>query len=253
MKLVSWNVNGIRSTEKELLEFLNNESPDFLLIQELKSFPDQLSLFLKMIPGYQSFWNSAERPGYSGTAVFYKDNLPVSNTSTGMGNLDKEGRLVTVELPNHIIIDGYFPNGVGNADRMEYKLEFLDQFHNYARDLKSSGKTLIIGGDFNVCHTEKDLWSTEVYNGRSPFLPVEREWFSKMLELGMVDTYRHINPENERRTWWNALDSKRPESKGLGLDYFIVSDSVKSDVSRAEILKDVYGSDHCPILFEFND
>ena len=250
MKFISWNVNGIRSTEQPLLKFLKDEDPDVLMIQEMKAFPDQLSFFLKMIPGYNVFWNPAQRAGYSGTAMFYKDSLAVSNVVKGKGDSDEEGRIVTLELPDHIIVDGYFPNGTGNADRMEFKLEFMDHFFGYTKELISSRKKVIIGGDLNVCHTENDLWSPHAYKGRSPFLPVERDWLTNMFGLGLFDTFREQNPEAPRRTWWHPRDKDRPDSKGLGIDYFVISDSLKNSVSRAEILRDIFGSDHCPILLE---
>jgi len=253
MKLISWNVNGIRSTEQSFLRFLKDEDPDILMIQELKAFPDQLSFFLQMIPGYNTFWNPANRPGYSGTAMFYKNTLPISNAMKGKGDSDDEGRIVTLELPDYIIVDGYFPNGCGNADRLEFKLDFYDHFLDYTKELISSGKKMIIGGDFNVCHTEQDIWSIHAYKNRSPFLEVERDWLTNMLDLGLLDTFREQNPKIPRRTWWHAQDKDRPDSKGLGIDYFVVSNSLRNNVTRAEILRDVYGSDHCPILLEIND
>ena len=252
MKLISWNVNGIRSTEKELLDFLSTEAPDVLMIQELKAFPDQLSFFLKMIPGYKIFWNPAKRKGYSGTAIFYKESLSVLNAWKGKEDEDKEGRIINLELDDLIVINGYFPNGCGNPDRLVFKLQFYNDFLKYTKKIGRKGKPVIIGGDYNVCHTKRDIWSPVAYHNRSPFLDVEREWLNKMLNLGFEDSYRKFDKESDRRTWWHPRDTDRPLTKGLGIDYFLTSKNLSSAVKDAQIQKEVYGSDHCPITLELD-
>lgn len=252
MKLISWNVNGIRSTEKALLKFLRNENPDILMIQEMKAFPYQLSFFLQMIPGYKTFWNPAQRPGYSGTAFFCKDTLPINNVVKGKSDIDEEGRIVTLESPDYIIINGYFPNGCGNADRLEFKLNFYTDFLKYLDSLKQKQKHVIVGGDFNVCYTENDIWSPTLYKGRSPFLQTEKDWFTAFIKRGFKDSFREHYPDVPRRTWWHPRDVDRPDTRGLGIDYFVISDSLRDSVVRAEILREVYGSDHCPILLEID-
>lgn len=254
MKLISWNVNGLRSAEKHFLKFISEESPDILMLQELRAHPDQLQFFLKFIPGYKVEFNPSERRGYSGTALYYKEEIPFDEVTSRTGNriLDSEGRTIVCTLGNLIIINFYTPNGTSSEERLKFKLKFYDAITDYLRELLKKKHSVIVGGDINVAHTELDLYAPKENKNRSGFLPVERDWFSDLLKLGFLDTFRMFEKSGGHYTWWHMRDPKRKKNRGWRFDYFLVSKDLKRKVKDAKILRDVLGSDHCPILLEVN-
>jgi len=254
MKLISWNVNGLRSTENAFLEFMNSESPDVVMIQELRAHPDQLSLFLKMIGGYNVEYNPSDRPGYSGTALYYKDSISFDEikSKTGVSILDTEGRVNVCILGKMYIVNFYTPNGTGSEKRLKFKLRYYSAIKKYLKKLVSDGYSVIVGGDLNVCPTELDLYNPEGNKNRSGFLPEEREWFEDVLKFGFVDTFRMFEKEGGHYTWWHMRDPKRIKNRGWRFDYFLVSKNLEKNVKNSRILKDVFGSDHCPILLDIN-
>ncbi len=251
MKIVSWNVNGIRSAEKELIAFLDEYRPEVLLLQELRAHPNDLSFFLKMVDGYQVEFNPAERPGYSGTAVYYRNDLDGQiNTEFVESVLGEEGRGMRLDLDEISLLNFYVPNGNSSNRRLQYKFDFLSGMKELVERLISQGKKIIVGADMNVGHTEKDTYRPETAKNSSGFLPVERDLFDQLLEVGLVDTFRLFEKESGHYTWWSFDDKDRTKNHGWRFDYFLASENLIPQISKSELMKDVFGSDHCPILLE---
>lgn len=252
MKLVSWNVNSLRSAENKFLKFVEEEQPEIVMLQEVRAHPDQLSIFLQNIPGYKIQHNYSGRLGYGGTALYYKTSLEpdLLTTVTGREMLDNEGRTMVFTFKGTAIINFYIPNGNRNEERLRYKLNFCNCIANYLKELKGKYHSIIVGGDFNVAPTELDLYSPKTNKKHSGFLVEERNWFDSLLEMGFLDSFRLFNKEGGNYTWWHMRDPERKNNKGWRFDYFLVSDNLKDKVKRSEILRNVYGSDHCPILIE---
>ena len=248
MKIISWNLNGIRSAEKEFLGFLSEFSPDIVLLQEVRAHPDQLSFFLKQQKNYKIFWNPAERLGYSGTAVYIKDAIKLKNTKIGMDEekFSVEGRTITLELQNYYVINTYTPNGGSGKDRLKYKLDYYEKLRKFTKKLMRK-KPVVVGGDLNVAHTEKDVFAPERYKNFSAFLPEERKWFGDVLALGLVDSFREFEKDGENYSWWHMKDPKRIQNRGWRFDYFLVDKRLKDQLQNAFIMKEVFGSDHCPV------
>lgn len=252
MKLVSWNVNSLRSAEESFLEFVDAQQPDIVMIQELRAHPNDLSFFLRFIPGYKGEFNYSGRPGYGGTAWYHKESLPVRDVkfTSGHAILDSEGRTILGQLGNLIIINLYTPNGNRSLERLDYKLKFYKTVNLFVRSLKNQGYSIIIGGDLNVAHTELDLFAPRDNENHSGFLPQERQWLDELLNVGFVDTFRLFEKGGGHYTWWHLGDPKRERNKGWRFDYFLVSADLSPRVNKSGILKEVFGSDHCPIFLE---
>lgn len=254
MRLISWNVNGIRSAEKEFLNFMTMEEPDVMMVQEVRAHPDELSFFIKHIPGYQVKFNPSLKRGWSGTATFYKDSIPFEKVSTISGNnvLGSEGRTVYSQFQNLFIFNFYTPNGSSSDERLKFKLKFYNEILIYLKQLINEGNSIIVGGDLNVAHKEKDIYDPTRFKKHSTFLPVERKWFSNLLKLGLIDTFRMFEKEGDHYTWWHMRDPKRRRNRGIRFDYFLVSKDLERKVSESKILKETFGSDHCPIALEID-
>lgn len=251
MKIYSWNVNGIRSAESELIAFIDEVQPDILLLQELRAHPGQISFFLKMIPGYRHYFNDSGKPGYAGTGLYYQKGLELENISSQTSNdiLSQEGRIIRFNCQDMTIVNIYTPNGNSNQERLKFKLKYYRALKDLAVSSYQKGKKVLIGGDFNVAHTPKDLFAAKTsYN--SGYLPAEREWFSSLLESGFVDSFRLFNQKPGNYTWWHMRDPTREENKGWRFDYFLASQNLKDEIKDATILNNVFGSDHCPIMIE---
>ncbi|QCT72606.1 exodeoxyribonuclease III [Eubacterium maltosivorans] len=251
MKLYSWNVNGIRAVaQKGFTEWVEAAQPDILCLQEVKASEDQISEDIKGIPGYHSFFHSAERKGYSGTAVYYKEE-PLSIT-TGLSDdrFNHEGRTIIMEYPAFTLFNIYFPNGQKDDERLQFKMDFYDCFLKDVNALVDQGKKVIICGDVNTAHTEMDLKNPKSNAKRSGFLPMEREWLDHFFENGYVDTYRHLHPDTIEYSWWSYRFNARANNAGWRIDYFFVSDNAIGMVKNAAIHTDVTGSDHCPVSIE---
>lgn len=251
MNIVSWNINGIRSGEDAFLSFMHDYEPDILMLQEVRAFPEQINLFVQSIPGYTSVFHPAEKAGYSGTAVYYKDTLPVEHVTRLREHdvLDAEGRTLLTKLQDGThIINTYTPNGTSGAERLEYKLNYYSKLSEYITSLRQAEHPVILGGDLNVAHTEKDLYNPRGNTNHSGFLPSERSWFQGLLDNGFHDTFRLFQQDGEHYSWWHLRDPKRAANRGWRFDYFLVSDDVRPKVTGAEILRDVFGSDHAPVV-----
>ena len=250
MKLVSWNVNGIRAcVQKGFLDFFNNIDADIFCIQESKMQAGQLDLEL---PGYYQYWNYAEKKGYSGTAIFTKKE-PVNVTyGIGVEEHDKEGRVITLEFDNFYMITVYTPNSQNELARLPYRMEWEDAFLSYIKKLEET-KPVIFCGDLNVAHKEIDLKNPKTNRKNAGFTDEERKKFSVVLENGFVDTFRYFYPDmTDIYSWWSYRFSAREKNAGWRIDYFVVSDSLKDSLQDAKIHTDIYGSDHCPVSLEIN-
>ncbi|MSS20490.1 exodeoxyribonuclease III [Pseudoramibacter porci] len=248
MKLYSWNVNGIRAAEKKgLVDWIQSEQPDVLGIQELKATEDQLPDTLKQIDGYHAFFNPAERKGYSGTAVYYKEEPLNIHTGLSDDRFNHEGRTIVMEYPDFTLYNIYFPNGGQGDDRLQFKMDFYDCFQKDVNALVAEGKRVIVCGDVNTAHTEIDLKNPKSNAKRSGFLPIEREWVTQFLNDGYIDTYRYFYPDQIEYSWWSYRFNARANNAGWRIDYFFASDNAKDLLEDAAIHTDVMGSDHCPI------
>lgn len=253
MRLLSWNVNGIRAIERKgFLSWLAKESPDILCLQETKSHPNVLSENLKFPSGYHSFWSSAERKGYSGVAVYSKRQPLNVKEGLGVKEFDVEGRTLVLDYGDFVLFNIYFPNGSSGNKRVPFKMAFYDEFLRQAERLRKQDKKIIVCGDVNTAHTEIDLARPKQNEKNTGFLPEERAWVSKFLSLGYIDTFRYFYPEPGHYTWWDYKTKARERDIGWRIDYFFVSPNLVSRLKNAFILKDVLGSDHCPVGIEIN-
>jgi exodeoxyribonuclease-3 len=248
-KLLCWNVNGIRAIKgKGFLDWLQRESPDVLCLQETKANLDQLDTDLREPTGYHAYWNHPkERKGYSGVAVFTREEPGSVRYDFGDTGIDLEGRVIIAEYPEFTLLDVYFPNGKSSPERLNYKMTFYDIFLKYADSLIAAGKKLVICGDVNTAHKEIDLARPKENSKISGFLPEERAWIDKFIAHGYVDTFRHFNKETNLYTWWDMKSGARARNVGWRIDYFFVSENLLPTVTRAFIMPEVMGSDHCPV------
>ena len=251
MRILSWNVNGIRAAYKKgFLDWLKKENPDILCIQETKAHPEQLTDDLRNVDGYESYFSSAERKGYSGVAIYTKQKPKKVEHGFGVKKFDSEGRILVAEYPKFVLMSIYYPNGKASAERLKYKMEFYDAFLKFANKLKKQGKNIIVCGDVNTAHKEIDIARPKENEKVSGFLPEERAWIDKFLSNGYLDTFRMFNKEPDHYTWWDMITRARDRNVGWRIDYFYVNEEFKKKVKDAFILADVRGSDHCPIGIE---
>jgi exodeoxyribonuclease-3 len=247
-KLLCWNVNGIRAVKgKGFLDWLYEESPDIISLQETKAQPEQLDRDLKEPEGYFTYWNFPERKGYSGVAIFTKEEPLSVRYDFGAAKIDIEGRVIIAEYPEFTLFNIYFPNGKKDEDRLRYKMDFYEVFLQFADNLKSTGKKLVICGDLNTAHNEIDLARPKENSNVSGFLPQERAWMDRFVAHGYIDTFRHFNKEPSHYTWWDLKSGARARNVGWRLDYFFVSEDLLPSVTSAFIMPGVMGSDHCPV------
>ena len=251
IKIYSWNVNGIRAIHKKgFLEWLDEDRPEILCIQETKANLDQLPKKLANVDGYKSYFNSAERKGYSGVGLYSSIKPTKIENGFGIKKFDMEGRVQIADYDDFVLFNIYFPNGKMSNDRLKYKLDFYDVFLEHANNLRDEGRNIVICGDVNTAHKEIDLAHPKENSKISGFLPVERAWIDKFLENGYVDTFRMFNNEPEQYTWWSYRTKARDRNVGWRLDYFFVNEEFKNNIKASYILSDVLGSDHCPIGIE---
>ena len=248
MKIISWNVNGLRAAlRKEALNWVWNQKPDAVCLQEIKARPDQLSEEQRKFSGYEVIWNPAEKAGYSGVATFL--NSPSLETKLGMGasRFDVEGRVISTLHAGFRLFNIYFPSGTRGRERVDFKLDFYSHLLKACDRLHKKGESLILTGDFNTAHMPIDLKNAKANQKNSGFLPEEREWVQKYLDHGFVDVYRQLHPDRVQYTWWTNILNARQRGVGWRIDYFLVSESLAGRVKEALIHDGVPGSDHCPI------
>jgi len=249
LKLLSWNVNGIRAVfNKGFWDFLVKESPDILCLQETKANTEQLKDLIKDTRGYETYWAyPAERKGYSGVALFTREEPQALKYSFDDEKMEIEGRVIIAEYKAFTLMNIYFPNGgVGNV-RVPYKMKFYDVFLRYADSLVKAGKKLVICGDVNTAHKEIDLARPKENSKKTGFLPEERAWMDKFVSHGYVDTFRHFHKEPGQYSYWDMKSGARRWNVGWRIDYFFVSENLLPSVTDAFIMPEVMGSDHCPV------
>ena len=249
MHLYSWNVNGFRAVVKNgFYNFLNKYNPDILGIQEIKYSEKPLEP-----KDYSIIWNPAKRKGYAGTAIFIKKNIDIKSKSFSLGvdKFDHEGRIIILELDEFYFINTYFPNSQHGLPRLDFKIEFDKLFHKHLNKLRKN-KPVIACGDFNVAHEEKDIARPKSNEGNAGFTKQERDWMTKFLSDGYIDTFRYLHPNTIKYSWWSYRFSARKRNIGWRIDYFITSDDLKSKIKNADILANVLGSDHAPIYLHIN-
>lgn len=244
MKLVSWNVNGLRAVvSKNFNDVFSEVGADIFCLQETKLSEGKLDL---AFDGFDSFWNYAEKKGYSGTAVYSRPKATKHHTGIGKAEHDREGRVITVEFDDFYLVNVYTPNSQNELARLDYRMEWEDAFLAYVTDLDSR-KPVVICGDLNVAHQEIDLKNPKT-NRRNPgFTDEERGAFSRLLEAGFIDTYRHLHPETQKFSWWSYRYNARAKNIGWRIDYFLMSRRMADRLVEAEILDHITGSDHCPV------
>ena len=248
MKFISWNVNGIRAcVNKGFEEFFRQIDADIFCIQETKCQPGQIDLEFER---YTSYWNSAEKKGYSGTAIFTKQKPLQVQYGIGIEEHDKEGRVITLEYDNFYMVNIYTPNSKRELERLDYRQIWEDEIRNYLLNLNTK-KPVIMCGDLNVAHQEIDLKNPKTNRGNAGFTDEEREKMTALLSAGFIDTYRYLYPEKEGAySWWSYMGRAREKNVGWRIDYFIVSESIKDKIKEATIYPEVMGSDHCPVGLE---
>lgn len=248
MKCVSWNVNGLRAiVKKNFLEFFNEVDADIFCIQESKLQEGQIELDL---PGYYQYFNYAEKRGYSGTAIFTKEEPLSIKLGMGIEEFDHEGRVITLEYPGFYFVTVYTPNAQSELARLEFRMAWEDAFRAYLVDLDQM-KPVVVCGDLNVAHQEIDLKNPKTNRGSAGFSDEERAKFTELLESGFVDTYRFFNPEQEGAyTWWSYRFKAREKNAGWRIDYFLISKRLTERIQNATIYHEIMGSDHCPVGIE---
>ena len=254
MKLISWNVNGIRAVHKKgFLEWLEDTDPDILCLQETKAHVDQLSNEILEGHGYHIYWHSGERRGYSGVATYCKEEPLFVQEGLGMDKYDREGRVLITEHPNFLLYNIYFPNGQRDHGRLQYKLDFYDDLLPMINEQVESGQNVIVTGDWNTAHHEIDLARPKENSSTSGFMPIERERLDTYEENGWVDTFRLFHPEGDRYSWWTYRFGARSRNIGWRIDYFFVNEGYTDQVLDADLHEKIMGSDHCPISLEVED
>jgi exodeoxyribonuclease-3 len=251
MKIISWNVNGIRATlNKGLAEFVATEQPDILCLQETKARPEQVELPLEFA-GYHTYWNSADKAGYSGTAIFSR--IPALSTSVGVAipEHDTEGRVIRAEFPDFHLVNVYTPNAQDGLRRLPYRLIWDQVFRNYLTELEASGKPVIFCGDLNVAHHEIDIARPKQNRFTAGFSDEERASFSALLDAGFIDSFRHLYPDrSDAYSWWSYRANARANNVGWRIDYVGLSPKLIPRLTSASIFDSVTGSDHCPVAIE---
>ena len=252
-RIVSYNVNGIRAAvNKGLLEWIKSVDPDIICIQETKAQPDQIPIFDFTELGFISYIHSAKKKGYSGVAIFTKEEPIYVEYGIGIEKYDNEGRVIRADFGQYSVMSLYHPSGSSVDKRQAFKMQWLEDFQDYIDRLKKEKPNLIISGDFNICHKPIDIHDPIRNATSSGFLPEEREWLSGFLDSGFVDSFRHFNDQPHNYSWWSYRANARIKNLGWRIDYHMVAESLKGNIKRALILPQAKHSDHCPVLLEID-
>ncbi|MCX7546357.1 exodeoxyribonuclease III [Xanthomarina sp. F1114] len=253
MKIISYNVNGIRAAlKKGFIDWLKAASPDVICLQEIKAMKEQLDLSVFEEAGYPyQYWFSAQKKGYSGVAILSKTKPDHVEYGTGIESMDFEGRNLRVDFPGISIMSLYLPSGTNDA-RLQHKFDYMDMFQDYINNLKLEIPNLVICGDYNICHEEIDIHNPKM-KGVSGFLPEERAWMGQFINYDFIDAFRYLHPEKQEYSWWSYRANSRANNKGWRLDYTMVSKPLQEKIKRAVILSEAVHSDHCPVLVEIEN
>lgn len=250
-KFISWNVNGLRSVHKKgFADWFREQKADVVCLQEIKARPEQLEPSARNPGRYHGFWHPAEKPGYSGVAVFTKREPKAVRYGLGVKKFDREGRVMAVEFENYIVVNSYFPNSQRDHARLPFKLEFCAAFEKFIAGERRRGKTVLMCADWNIAPTELDLKNAKANQKNAGFLPEERAWMARFLGQGYVDSFRHFTVDPGHYTWWSNRPGVRQRNIGWRLDYFLVDGDSKSRLRTAKHQTSVMGSDHCPVFLE---
>ncbi|KMT21524.1 exodeoxyribonuclease III [Clostridium cylindrosporum] len=248
MNIHSWNVNGLRAIMgKGFLDYIEEYNPDILCIQETKLQEGNLTEETRNIKDYYSYFSHAEKKGYSGVATYTKIKPISVKQGIGIEEFDNEGRILITEFETFTLLNIYFPNGQKDEERLNYKLKFYDAILDYCNSEVDKGKKLLICGDYNTAHKEIDIKNAKANEKTSGFLPIERAWIDKFIENGYTDVFRSLHKEEIKYSWWSYRFKARERNTGWRIDYHFVSNNMMDNVEGADILNEVYGSDHCPI------
>lgn len=252
MRIISYNVNGIRAAiKKGFLDWLKTDPADIICVQETKATKEDVDHQLFTALGYHNYWFSAQKKGYSGVAVFTKIKPDKVEYGHGHGPSDDEGRVLQLDFGDVRLINAYFPSGTSGDERQSFKYKWLDEFNTWLNKLKKKHPKLILCGDYNIAHHEIDIHDPKGNKNSSGFLPEEREWMTKFLKNGWADMFREIHPEPHRYSWWSQrFPTVRLQNKGWRIDYITVTEPLKKNVKDAEIYPDIKHSDHCPVYIE---
>lgn len=251
MLLYSWNVNGLRSAlKKGFTDWLKECQGDVVCLQETRLSDDNAPVELGVVPEYNAWFTQGERPGYSGVAILSR--VPVREVRVGFGQAryDAEGRTLVAEFDDFTLINGYFPNGGQGPDRLEFKLDYYRDLLAFIGGLSARGRAVVVTGDLNTAHMERDIARPKENRNTSGFMDIEREWIDRYLAAGLIDSFRLFVSEGERYSWWSQRGGARERNVGWRLDYFLVSEALRERVAAADIHADVHGSDHCPVSLE---
>ena len=250
MKIISYNVNGIRAAlKKDFLGWLKSANPDVICLQEIKAMKEQIDVSIFEDAGYKyNYWFSAQKKGYSGVAILCKKEPNHIAYGTGIDSMDFEGRNLRVDYNDVSIMSMYLPSGT-NIERLEFKFKYMDQIQEYLTTLRNTIPNLVVCGDYNICHEEIDIHNPKMKNV-SGFLPEERKWLGGFIDSGFIDSFRFLNPESQTYSWWSYRANSRANNKGWRLDYAMVSEPLKQKIKRGVIITEAVHSDHCPILVE---
>ncbi len=248
-KIISYNVNGIRAAlKKGFAEWLKNENPDIVCIQETKAQPEQIDSLLFEYLGYHSYWFSAQKKGYSGVGILSKERPTHVEYGMGIEKYDAEGRFLRADYGNVSVISVYHPSGSSGDERQAFKMQWLTDFQQYVKELRKTHPNLIISGDYNICRLWIDIHNPEKQQKTSGFLPEEREWFQSFIDDGFTDSFRKFNPGPHNYSWWSYRANARNNNKGWRIDYHMVSSEFENKITDASILPEVKHSDHCPVV-----
>ena len=254
IKLVSWNVNGIRAVSKkeDFWSWFESDESDIINFQEVRATQEQIPKRLAEIDEFHKFYNEAEKKGYSGVGTYSKIEPLSVEKGLGVEELDNEGRVLKIEYENFILFNIYFPNSGKEGSRLDFKVEFCNELLKQLVELKKEGKNLVITGDYNIAHNPIDVYNPKNCEGKSGYLPEERAWLDELEQAGFVDTFRMFDEGEGNFTWWSYRFKARERNSGWRLDYFFVNEEIKDKVKSAKILADIYGSDHCPVTLELD-
>ncbi|MBN2485280.1 MAG: exodeoxyribonuclease III [Bacteroidales bacterium] len=248
MRIISYNVNGLRAAfGKGFADWLKTESPDILCVQETKAQHEQIDTKVLEYLGYNSYIHSAEKKGYSGVALFSKMKPKAVTMGMGIERFDSEGRILCAHFDKFSVISTYIPSGTTGDERQDFKMEFLDAFYRYIAETRKVHPNLVVSGDYNICHKPIDINHPKKHEKMSGFLPDEREWFDKFIEMGLIDTFRVFNQQADQYSWWSYRANSRAKNLGWRIDYHIATETLRPYLLSARILNHVEHSDHCPV------
>ena len=251
MKIITYNVNGIRSAmSKGFMDWLQSEKPDVLCIQEIKASPEQVGVFELEEAGYHHYWHPAQKKGYSGVAIFSKTKPDHVEYGCGIKEYDDEGRVLRADFGGFSVMSVYHPSGSSGDERQAFKMKWLDDFHGYIKTLEQKRPRMVISGDYNICHKPIDIHNPVSNANTSGFKPEERDWMEKFVQSGFIDTFRHFNSSPHQYSWWSYRAGARGKNLGWRIDYNMATENLKNHLRGASILADVVHSDHCPVVLE---